>query len=81
MEKLESTLAQIDENVKKITFFLLLRLQSAGSLAISLFFKFLQMVNRVQQHINQVHDKEKKPHECQVCNKVMKDKRNKIMSS
>ena len=39
------------------------------------------MVNRVQQHINEVHDKEKQPHECQVCNKVMKDKRNKIIST
>ena len=75
MEKLESTLAQIDEDVKKITFFLLLRLQSAGSLAISLFFKFLQMVNRVQQHIRDVHNKEKhQKYECEVCKKVMKYK-------
>ena len=75
MEKLESTLAQIDEDVKKITFFLLLRLQSAGSLAISVFFKFLQMVKHVQQHIRDVHNKEKHQiYECEVCKKVMKYK-------
>ena len=39
MEKLESTLAQIDENVKKITFFLLLRLQSARTVVRVINFK------------------------------------------
>ena len=39
------------------------------------------MVKHVQQHINEVHDKEEKPHECQVCKKVMKNKRNKIIST
>ena len=40
------------------------------------------MVKHVQKHINEVHDKEKRQkHECEVCKKVMKNKRNKIIST